>query len=222
MVSRNYLLRRGFAPAAWFAAAALSTLALGATAEAGPTLFDTIELPSNQLSIFPKWTGVLERYLEQSRLPEGDCTETTFTRCHLREWSAFLETLRGAPQNEALQAVNDYLNEARYIEDIVNYGVIDYWATPKEFLENDGDCEDYSIAKFLSLRTLGFPNDSLRIVVLQDLNLGIAHAVLAVYLNEGIMILDNQVDAIVPAERIHHYQPYYSINETLWWLHAPL
>jgi predicted transglutaminase-like cysteine proteinase len=64
----------------------------------------------------------------------------------------------------------------------------------------------------LSLRALGFPPSQLRVVVLQDLNLKIAHAILVVY-------LDNQIRGVVNARTIHHYKAIYSINEKYWWLH---
>lgn len=187
-----------------------------------PALFGTKEIESGKLDIFPKWTGMLERYFDERKLAEGSCDSATFNRCRLHEWSAFLETLRGRDAADMLDAVNRYLNQAAYIIDIVNYGVEDYWATPRQFLGRDGDCEDYAIAKFMSLRALGFPDDRLRIVVLEDLNLGIGHAVLAVYSGQDIEILDNQVETVVPASRIHHYKPLYSINESHWWLHRPL
>jgi predicted transglutaminase-like cysteine proteinase len=49
----------------------------------------------------------------------------------------------------------------------------------------------------------------------------VAHAVLAVYINGTIMILDNQARQVVRADSIRHYRPYYSINESSWWLHKP-
>lgn len=97
----------------------------------------------------------------------------------------------------------------------------DYWAIIKEFLQNNGDCEDYAITKFYSLRKLGFDNDQLRIVILQDTNLNVAHAVLAVFSADDIVILDNQVTPILSHNDIKHYTPLYSINEKGWWLHLP-
>ena len=82
-----------------------------------------------------------------------------------------------------------------------------------------GDCEDYSIAKFMSLRQLGFSNAELRVVAVKDLNLKIGHAVLAVYLDGKALILDNQIRKVVEAKTIRHYVPVFSINEKFWWRH---
>jgi predicted transglutaminase-like cysteine proteinase len=104
--------------------------------------------------------------------------------------------------------------------DIVNYGVENYWATPREFAINDGDCKDYAIAKYFTLRKLGWREDDLRIVVLQDMNLDEAHAITVAYSDNTAYVLDNLLGQVVRAAIIHHYHPFYSINETGWWLHV--
>ena len=71
----------------------------------------------------------------------------------------------------------------------------------------------------MSLRTLGFKDSELRVVVLQDLNLGVAHAVLIVYLDGQALLLDNQIGRVIDQAKVRHYRPYYSINEKFWWLH---
>jgi len=100
-------------------------------------------------------------------------------------------------------------------------GAEDYWAVAREFLYNDGDCEDYAITKLFSLRWLDFSPAELRIVVLQDTNLRVPHAVLAVADQNDILILDNQIQEVVSHQAIVHYLPVYSINEQHWWMHLP-
>jgi predicted transglutaminase-like cysteine proteinase len=212
------LIRR----AIW-AAASLAVFCepVAATVPDYPPLFGTREVRNTNLMPFQKWTGMLARQIDERRLYEGACTERRFNRCHLQEWRSLLRTLADKPQPDQVAAVHEFMNRAAYITDPVNYGVPDYWATPIQFLRKDGDCEDYAIAKFISLRELGFANDQMRIVVLDDLNLKIAHAVLVVYLRGQALVLDNQIPTVVPAERIRHYRPIYSINEDSWWLHRP-
>jgi len=111
------------------------------------------------------------------------------------------------------------MNARADILDLVNWGVEDYWATPGQCLQRNGDCEDYAIAKYMSRRALGVPPEAMRIVVLKDRNLGIGHAVLAVTLGADTPIFDNQISTVVRHLRIRHYRPIYSINETAWWLH---
>lgn len=187
-----------------------------------PKLFGTTEVRSDDLRPFPKWTGVLGRYFKERDVPDGKCDSAKFNKCHLAEWKAFLISIKDEPRKRQIELINRRMNEAPYITDIRNYGVDDYWATPKQFLYRDGDCEDYAIAKYLSLRTLGYAPDDLRLVVLQDNNLRIAHAVLVAYVDGTALVLDNQIKQVVEHSRIRHYSPYYSINESGWWLHKKL
>ncbi|MEE8202762.1 MAG: transglutaminase-like cysteine peptidase [Alphaproteobacteria bacterium] len=203
------------------AVASLPAAAWGMADPVYPPLFGTNEVRSTNLAPFPKWTGVLDRYFAEVDLAQGACGAETFNACHLRDWTRFLEGLRGADAMTQLERVNRYMNRAPYITDPRNYNVDDYWATPRQFFGRDGDCEDYAIAKFMSLRALGWDNDHMRIVVLKDLNLDIAHAVLVVYRDGLAWVLDNQIGEVVAADRIRHYRPYYSINEDSWWLHRP-
>jgi predicted transglutaminase-like cysteine proteinase len=63
--------------------------------------------------------------------------------------------------------------------------------------------------------------DILRVVVVQDLNLGgIIHAVLIVFIGKDAYILDNQIKQVVPALKIYHYVPIYAINEDHWWKYS--
>ena len=104
--------------------------------------------------------------------------------------------------------------------DIINYGAENYWATPREFAIHDGDCKDYAIAKYFTLRKLGWSDADLRIVVLEDLYLAEAHAIAVEYVDERAYVLDNLIPHVVRSEIIRHYRPYYSINESGWWLHV--
>jgi predicted transglutaminase-like cysteine proteinase len=182
-------------------------------------LFGTKEIRNKNLKPFPKWTGMLKRYFKEGALGEGDCSSTTFNACHLAEWQQFLNSLEGKKLVKQVKAVNRYLNGVKYITDIRNWGVDDYWATPTQFKDQNGDCEDYAIAKYMSLRAIGFPLDKMRIVVVQDQNLGVAHGILAVYIKGKPYILDNQIKQILPSKKIHHYKPFFSVNEKFWWLH---
>ena len=102
---------------------------------------------------------------------------------------------------DQLDAVNRFLNNWRYKEDFANYGRRDYWASPLEFFLRSGDCEDYAIAKYVTLRELGFSAEALRLVVVQDVVRDLAHAVLAVYLDDQVYILDNLTRAVAAAGR---------------------
>lgn len=182
-------------------------------------LFNSIEMRRTGVHLLRKWNTVLQRAASDRAAPVG-CDPKSAAPCHIREWKAFLTRTRRAKPLAQLRAVNRYINQWRYIDDRANYGKVDYWATPRQlFHSGGGDCEDYAIAKYMSLRAMGWPVDKLRIVVLQDQNLRIAHAVLAVKLNGTFYILDNQIRAVIDHRRIRHYRPIYSMNEKHWWFH---
>ncbi len=111
------------------------------------------------------------------------------------------------------------MNQAKYILDIKNWGIKDYWSSPGEFYAKFGDCEDYAIAKYMALKYLGFDPANLRVVAVKDLNLKVGHAILAVYIDKRILILDNQIKIVADSRKIRHYQPVYSINEKFWYRH---
>jgi len=182
-------------------------------------VFGTAEIRSTKMVKFKKWTGTLERYEGEQPEEMQKCKPTPTNKCHLARWRIFLAKISQRPPREQLELVNAYLNKWLYLLDPVNYGVKDYWATPKQFMLRSGDCEDYAIAKYMSLAHLGFPKDKMRVLVLQDLNLQTPHAVLLVEHEGEILMLDNQITKVIAADRVKHYKPIYSINEEAWWLH---
>ncbi len=219
-----------------FALSALALLALalapvgGARVHAGPlgdphassfsALFGTREIHSTNLAAFPKWTRVLERHASEAAGAARPCTSVGFFRCiGGKDWTRFLASLEGKDKRVQIEEVSRYVNRAPYLSDQENYGSRDYWATPMELFARGGDCEDYVIAKFLGLRSLGFSNRDMRLVVLQDLDLGRPHAVLVVRVDNQVLVLDNQISRVVPEDRFDHYRPFYSVNEEHWWLH---
>lgn len=132
-----------------------------------------------------------------------------------------MDAVRGASVTQQIKLVNKYANEKAYILDIENYGLADYWATPKEFLDTSGDCEDYAIIKMLSLKWLGYNVEAMRVVVVQDTNLRVPHAVMAIENKDDILILDNQIEEVISHADIFHYVPIYSVSERAWWMHVP-
>ena len=199
--------------------AVAAAAAPAASAPSYPSLFGTREVRSTKLALFSKWTGVLDRTVKELGLADGSCKAILFDRCPRGKWKNFLDGLSGADAMTQLTRVNRYMNRASYILDPRNYNVPDYWATPRQFFGRDGDCEDYAIAKFMSLRALGWDAGDMRIVVLKDLNLKIAHAVLVAYIGGKAWMLDNQIAQIVVTDQVRHYLPYFSLNEDGWWRH---
>ena len=114
-----------------------------------------------------------------------------------------------------LMEVNRFFNQFQYREDIEHWGVKDYWATPEEFLgTQQGDCEDFVISKYFTLRELGVPDDRLYLTYVKELNRNIAHMVLSYFEKPSSipLILDNYNPAILPANQRKDLLPVYSFN----------
>lgn len=126
------------------------------------------------------------------------------------------------PERQKLELVNDFMNQTPFIDDIKHWGKEDYWATPIEFLStNGGDCEDFSIAKYFTLRALGVPDDKLRITYVKELVIyNQAHMVLAYFPtpDDEPLVLDNINKTIQPASNRSDLLPVYSFNGSGLWL----
>ena len=193
-------------------AAALAIWLAGAQRQVAAVSFN---LP--QLAVktgFPKWGSVLERDWARDAAFSKLCSERLNGPCNLADWNRFLDGLQEAPFPDRIAAVNDFVNRVGYREDDQVWGVSDYWAAPGEFFAKGGDCEDYAIAKYFSLRALGVPAERMSIVVLQDKRRRIPHAVLTVRWAGPDLVLDNLSDEVKVWPQLPHYQPVYRVSES--------
>ncbi len=186
-----------------------------------PSLFGTHEIYSSSIGRFYKWTGMLQRWTEERRDARQVCMLGQATGCEPRAWRQIVDMLTPLDLRAKIEAVNSLVNRYPYTPSAANWSQPNYWETPFEFLAKSGQCQDYAITKFMLLRAAGVPNELLRVVVLRDRRLGLDHAVTVAYIGGEALMLDNQIPDVVPVSSIHHYQPYYSINESGWWLHDP-
>jgi predicted transglutaminase-like cysteine proteinase len=127
----------------------------------------------------------------------------------------------GADAGAQLKRANAFFNQVPYVSDSQHWGMEDYWATPVEMLSSfGGDCEDYSIGKYLTLKDIGVPVERLRITYVRALRLNENHMVLAYYPTPDAepLILDNLTQDIRPASQRPDLEPVYSFNDDDLWL----
>jgi len=138
----------------------------------------------------------------------------------LHQWEKIANLNKGINDINKLKLVNTFFNKAEFVSDIKHWKKEDYWATPLELLAtNGGDCEDYSIAKYFTLREMGIPIDKMKITYAKAVKLNQAHMVLAYYSEPDAepLILDNLINDIKPASMRKDLVPVYSFNgEGLW------
>ena len=176
-----------------------------------PGLFGHSEQRNSDVRAFTKWNNVLNRF---KRDLMGSLNQKP-----VQEWLFFLESQKGKSKAQQIEAVNHYMNQIKFVSDNNNYGENDYWATPMEFFAKGGDCEDYAIAKYISLRALGFNKEELRLVVVQDRVMRAPHAMVVAYNDGKAKIMDNQNPAVIDSAQISRYIPVYSISQVAWWRH---
>lgn len=177
-----------------------------------PALFGTAERRSDRLDAFVKWTGMFDRFERALHNPANRGT--------INAWEDGIRPYAGMPLEQMAAGVNSFVNQEQYITDQDNWHVADYWETPVEFFQRGGDCEDFAIAKYASLRALGVPEERMRLAIVQDEEKNEPHAVLILYGDRGAMVLDNQAKDVRYSESVNRYRPIFSINRYSWWLHT--
>ena len=145
----------------------------------------------------------------------------------LRDWQKTLAESMSVAEKDKLKKVNDFINRHIAFEDDMEiWNQSDYWATPLETIgQGRGDCEDFAIIKYYSLKDAGVPLAKLRLVYGKARLNGPggpylqAHMVLAYYPtpNAEPLVLDNLVAEIRPASQRNDLQPVFSFNsEAIW------
>jgi predicted transglutaminase-like cysteine proteinase len=144
------------------------------------------------------------------------------------DWETQIETMRSLPDKDKLARANNFFNSRiRWVEDPQAWGETDYWATPLELMGRGmGDCEDFAIAKYLTLVLAGVDVDKLRITYVKERIMGsgdvkyTAHMVLAYYPSPTgePVILDNIVLDIRPASQRPDLTPVYGFNSNGLWV----
>ena len=142
------------------------------------------------------------------------------------DWQQLISRNRRQPETAIVFNINAFFNRIPFISDQHHWGLADYWATPVEFLAtNGGDCEDFSIAKYFTLRELNIPDEKIRITYVkaarsQWLSQSQAHMVLAYYPTPEAepLILDNLRPEILPASQRPDLTPVFSFNGVGLWI----
>lgn len=139
-------------------------------------------------------------------------------------WDSMIQSSKNEKILTQLKNVNDFFNKIKYVSDLRHWKKKDYWATPFEFMGSGaGDCEDYAIAKYFSLRKLGVPDDKLRITYVSyrrsNSKYEQAHMVLTYFHKPGAtpIVLDNINKKLQLATKRTDLKPVYSFNaDGLW------
>ncbi len=140
-------------------------------------------------------------------------------------WRRLLEESRGLPVDQQLNAVNTFFNRRIVYElDPAVWQQNDYWATPLEFMGRaTGDCEDYAIAKYVTLQMLGVADTHLRLIYVRAKTGSTttqAHMVLGFFPQptDEPLVLDSLISSIRPASQRSDLMPLFSFNGAGLWV----
>ncbi len=160
------------------------------TAAIIPGVFGSVAIPMKNFPVSARWAPI---YRAISGCAGSACGQKSKT------FATVVKTARDKGFLEKLDGINRGVNGLiAYKRDKAVYGSLDHWAKPGEILKRGaGDCEDFAILKMAALLDAGIPAHSMSLVVLQDSQKGVFHAVLSVATGSGTFILDNVRNNVV-------------------------
>lgn len=166
--------------------------------------------------VLAEFTGFTDGFLSFIRQEYGRRAQRT-----MEKWEDLVKSSRNIPERKKLEVVNKFFNRnIWFVDDIKHWRREDYWATPMETLATlGGDCEDFTIAKYFTLRELNVADERLRLTYVRATRLNKPHMILAYYPTENSepLVLDNLTDRIEPASKRRDLKPVYSFNgRSLW------
>ena len=178
----------------------------------------TFRAPEGQL--WTKWRKVEADI--QAEAPALTRCRVAPDRCTPAE-ARFVDIVKQAEAyqgRERLELVNRRINAAiRYTNDIAQWGAPDIWSAPldrhkKGSLDTGlGDCEDYAIAKYVALRQAGVAAGDLRLLLVRDNAIRMAHAVLAAHQDGHWLILDNRWTRLIEDTELKQFMPLFALGE---------
>ncbi len=139
----------------------------------------------------------------------------------LMQWEELIRIGKRLTDLQKLEKTNRFFNRMAFANDVDLWGVRDYWATPVQFIcKNAGDCEDFAIAKYFTLKAMGVSESKLNITYVKAVRYNMPHMVVTYYGKPGSepMILDNLIDTVELASKRTDLVPVFTFNGTGLWL----
>lgn len=171
-----------------------------------PFGLDTAPVVSGEL--FAKWGGVQAEIRAEREI---------LARCHeiaepcptaAQKFLAIVADGRARTGRARIGVINRAINLAiRPVSDL-------RWTAPLATLTTGvGDCKDYAIAKYVALREAGVAADNVRLLIVRNLVIGEDHAVVAVRLIRGWIILDNRWLALIKDIEMRRVIPLFALDQ---------
>ncbi len=137
----------------------------------------------------------------------------------IKSWQTLVKTLAQFGAKGQIAGINNFINNLTDVAAIASYGKSNNWAAPTRFFRCEDRSEKYAVAKYLSLRLLGFHAERLRIVWLRANDGKPQHAVLMVQLAEQSFVLDSRTNKITTDDMLKKERPICSLNGSRFSVH---
>lgn len=139
----------------------------------------------------------------------------------LQQWQQTLNRAIGKTEIEQLELANNFINQAKFIDSPYYQDGLDFKLSPIEFLIlGVGDSQEFSIAKYFTLRQMGVPSRKLRLTYTEIQSNNAPHMVLAYYnaADAEPLVLDYLDKAVRPLSQRQDIRPIYSFDAEHIWL----
>ena len=187
----------------------------------GLNIFDASEIAFDTPAAFVGKIESLQRYLQKARIAFGQValSEDPENDTPFYQWQTFLKQTAYLASKGKIEAVQAFVNRTPYYHDSDSVGSGDVWKDPEDFLTFGGDSEDFALTKYISFRVLGIIPERLRIAVVFDQDKTLYRAVLLIYTNTDVLVLDETTNEVSITKDLPHLAPVYSFNEHHIWYH---
>jgi predicted transglutaminase-like cysteine proteinase len=180
----------------------------------GPEPFGLYAFRAPDGQLWTKWRALEAELANEMKRVEECRADMKNCTGEARRFVLIADEAKSRAGRARLEVANRLLNGAiRYVSDAQQHGTPDRWTPPLAALAAEqGDCEDYAIAKFAALREAGIPEADMRLVLVRDTKIRIDHAVLAVRFEGEWLVLDNRRAFVTDTMELKHYMPLFALD----------
>ncbi len=210
-------MRRGFVAAVLVSAFAAAPLAAADERD----VFRSVSFASHDLSALPQWTDALARMRAASAALRGDGARPDCPGVAAAAWCAEIAAVKTATPARQLFEINRFVNALvkPREDDLPQPGTP--WPGLDDVLQGRGGRVAAALAKYVSLREVGFPAEALRIVIVEDTLRGNPSILVLGHADGQDLMLASGTDTLRDAALARNLRPFYSFNETTLWMHVP-
>jgi predicted transglutaminase-like cysteine proteinase len=171
-------------------------------------------VPVATAELLTKWTSVEVDIRSESEILVHCRENPDHCPSAARTFLAIVAEGRAHTGRARIGVINRAINLAiRAKSDLAQWGVEDRWTAPLATLTTGfGDCEDYAIAKYVALTEAGVAVKDVRLIIVRDLAIDAGHAVVAVRLEGGWIMLDNRRQTLVDDGEMRRVTPLFELD----------